>query len=114
MDEVIASTETSVRDEKESLTIVSSDEDNDIKNGKNIPKNISTPSEDESDVITAHVVIEQALHLPYIKENQNKRLVKYELLACLLDIFLRWTNSIYLIILVFNLMCTLPANPNQT
>jgi hypothetical protein len=76
VDEDIASTEASesAQHEKDSFTIVSSDESkNDVE--KYRAQEISSPSEDDNDVITAHVVIEQALHLPLVKSYQNMRFV---------------------------------------
>ncbi|CAB4035523.1 C2 domain-containing 3, partial [Paramuricea clavata] len=72
VDEDIASTEASesAQHEKDSITIVSSDESkNDVE--KYRAQEISSPSEDDNDVITAHVVIEQALHLRLVKSHQN-------------------------------------------
>lgn len=59
--------------EKDSLTIVSSDEENCEKDvGRNTPEAMSL-QKDDNNVITAHVVIEQALHLPLVKIDKNER-----------------------------------------
>lgn len=75
IDEDIASTEPSgsVHYEKESLSIVSSDEENSKKDEKYKAEEMSSSSEDDLDA--AHVVIEQALHLPLVKTHQNIRFV---------------------------------------
>ncbi len=72
IDEDIASTEPSECVHRGSFTLESSDEE-DRKKDVEKRQEISLPSEDD----TAHVVIEQALHLPLVKTRQNIRFVKY-------------------------------------
>ncbi|XP_028397672.1 C2 domain-containing protein 3-like isoform X2 [Dendronephthya gigantea] len=78
IDEDIASTEPSesVLLEKESFTLVSSDEADEQKEaGKHMcmgkTEEISS-TEDDNNVITAHVVIERALHIPLLRTDENK------------------------------------------
>lgn len=79
IDEDIPSTEPSesVLLENESFSIVSSDEVHGQKVGggdMKKPEEISS-AEDDNDIITAHVVIERALHIPLVRTDENKRFV---------------------------------------
>ena len=65
----------SITDDQISLTLESCNEKEIEKNARNCEKKQDETSslEDDDDTIAAHVIIEQALHLPLMKTATNER-----------------------------------------